>query len=123
VAAEVPRERIRELGAHGQLQATHGRRLTFPGRLDDGSHLSPGARRIYLINCLAAIQHPLAQHACSRLRAAKLGELMEAHVSALVGGEVGTVLAKTKLAEILERIRFYQVGVPLHPSARMGHDP
>lgn len=43
-------------------------------RADEGLHLAPAARRTYLINCLAALQAPLAQHNCSAGRADALGQ-------------------------------------------------
>ena len=77
--------------------------------MDEGSHLAPGARHMYLVNCLAAMQAPLSRHACAAGRAAALGQLVEAHVAALVGGAVGATLARTRIAEIMERMRLYQV--------------
>lgn len=82
-------------------------------RVDEGRHLAPGARQIYLINCLAVMQAPLSRHACAEGRAAMLGQRIEGHVAALVGGAVGTTLAHTHIAEIMDRMRLYQVRIPL----------
>lgn len=35
-------------------------------------------------------------------------EAIEAHTAALVGGEVGRLLARCGLAEVVERLRLYQ---------------
>ncbi len=34
---------------------------------------------------------------------------MEGHVAALVGGAAGATLARSRLSEVIDRIRFYQV--------------
>ena len=34
---------------------------------------------------------------------------MEGHLAELVGGAVGTTLARSRLSEVIDRIRFYQV--------------
>ncbi len=57
-------------------------------QLDEGPSLDPTARGVYLVNCLAAMQAPLAAHECCAERAAELGEAIEGHVAALVGREV-----------------------------------
>lgn len=44
-------------------------------RPGEGLGLAPAARRVYLINCLAALQRPLAQHACAAGRADALGQV------------------------------------------------
>ena len=80
-------------------------------RVDEGSHVAPGARQIYLINCLAAMQAPLSRHGCAAGRAAALGRLIEGHVAALVGGAVGVTLANTHIAEVMERMRLYEVQI------------
>jgi hypothetical protein len=40
---------------------------------------------------------------------AKLSELIEAHTAALVGSASGIILSRAGMAEILERMRIYQV--------------
>ena len=53
-------------------------------------------------------QGPLSRHRCTAAQAARLEELMEGHVAALVGGAVGATLARSRLSEVIDRIRFYQ---------------
>ncbi len=73
--------------------------------MDDGAHLTPGARRIYLINCLAAIGGSLVGHpACTR-RCDAIAEAVEGHLAALVGAETGALLQRCGLAPILETMR------------------
>lgn len=38
----------------------------------------------------------------------QLSERIEAHLAALVGGEVGRLLARASMAEVVERLRLYQ---------------
>lgn len=73
--------------------------------MDEDSRLDPGAQRIFLINCLASLQGPLGAHSCCASRAAQVGDILEGHIAGLVGGEVGTILGKCGLAEIVERAR------------------
>ncbi len=60
-----------------------------------------------LLEC--CLQGPLSRHCCTAAQAARLDELMEGHVAAMVGGAVGATLAGSRLYEVIDRIRFYQV--------------
>jgi conserved oligomeric Golgi complex subunit 6 len=74
-------------------------------RVDEDAKLDPTARRVYMINCLALILGALAGRPICNNRAAAVGELLEAHVSRLVGTQVSFLLARCGMAEIVERIR------------------
>jgi hypothetical protein len=74
-------------------------------RVDERSTLSPSAKQIYLINCLAAIAAALGGRACCAGRAAALAHAAEGHMARLVGGEAGALLARCGLAEIADRVR------------------
>jgi hypothetical protein len=58
---------------------------------------------------MRAMQAPLSRHKCAAARAARLGELTEGHLAALVGGAAGATLARSRLSEVIDRIRVYQV--------------
>lgn len=79
--------------------------LTCSCRVDERSNLTPSAKQIYLINCLAAMAAALAGRACCAGRAAALAAAAEAHMARLVGGEAGALLARCGLAEIADRVR------------------
>jgi len=81
-----------------------------PSRVDEGKHLDPSAQRVYLINCLHAIQTLLGRRTFMERWIAKLAELMEAHMAALVGGEAGVLLSRVGMAEVLDRMRIFQEG-------------
>ena len=52
-------------------------------RPGEGLGLAPAARRMYLINCLAAMQRTLAQHDCAASRADALGQVSGLHATHL----------------------------------------
>ncbi|GAX74715.1 hypothetical protein CEUSTIGMA_g2163.t1 [Chlamydomonas eustigma] len=80
-----------------------------PSRVDEVAKIDPSAHRIYLINCIVAILNGLPARKRSMIsRAQLLSDMLEGHLSALVGSEVGRVLAKCGLSEILDRIRLYK---------------
>lgn len=81
-----------------------------PSRVDEGKHLDPSAQRVYLINCIHGIQTLLGRRAFMENWITKLGEMVEAHTAALVGGEVGVILSRVGMAEVLDRMRIYQEG-------------
>lgn len=80
-----------------------------PARLDDGARLDPNAYRIYLINCMAACQAVTSLRPFAAAQTAALGDSIQGQLQELVGVEVGRVLARCGLAEMVERIRLYQV--------------
>jgi hypothetical protein len=80
-------------------------------RLDDGpGHADPSAQPAFVLNCVAVVQAVLARHACCAARAAALSETAEELTRQLVRGEVARLLGRSGLAEIVERMRLYQVG-------------
>lgn len=79
-----------------------------PARVDEGLHLDPAAPRVYLINCLTAVEAVLAGRRCADNRARKLAAAVEGHVAALVGLEAGRLMGACGLAEVLERVRLHQ---------------
>ncbi|GLC43979.1 hypothetical protein PLESTB_000216400 [Pleodorina starrii] len=79
-----------------------------PSRVDEVARLDPAAHRIYLINCTAAVWAVLQHRAAASARARLVLDSIEAHTAALVGGEVGRLLARCGLAEVVERLRLYQ---------------
>ncbi|CAL8463754.1 g3288 [Coccomyxa elongata] len=94
-----------------------------PSRVDERSNLTPSAKQIYLINCLAAMAAALAGRTCCAGRAAALAAAAEAHMARLVGGEAGALLARCGLAEIADRVRLYTAGEKLAEGAVMAADP
>lgn len=87
------------------LLITRGLTFLLWCRVDERSTLSPSAKQIYLINCLAAIAAALGGRACCAGRAAALARAAEGHMARLVGGEAGALLARCGLAEIADRVR------------------
>lgn len=79
-----------------------------PSRVDEVSVVDPSAREIYLINCLGSMVAALGSRKGYLTRAQKLSDLIEAHVSALVGGEVTQILSRCGLSEIIERMWHYK---------------
>ncbi|GFR52692.1 hypothetical protein Agub_g15319 [Astrephomene gubernaculifera] len=79
-----------------------------PSRVDEVTRLDPAAHRVYLINCMAAVWGALQSRAAGNARARQVLDSIEAHTAALVGGEVGRLLARCGLAEVVERLRLYQ---------------
>ncbi|EFJ50082.1 component of oligomeric golgi complex 6 [Volvox carteri f. nagariensis] len=70
-----------------------------PSRVDEVARLDPAAHRIYLINCLAAVWAVLQHRAAASARARQVLDSIEAHTAALVGSEVGRLLARCGMAE------------------------
>lgn len=84
--------------------------LTLPGSGLNEPLLS-SARRIYLINCLVAIQGPLAAHAVSAPKANALGQDIEANLGALAESHVKALLSASAPADdVLDRIRHHHQG-------------
>uniref|UniRef100_A0A7S0RHC7 Conserved oligomeric Golgi complex subunit 6 n=1 Tax=Chlamydomonas leiostraca TaxID=1034604 RepID=A0A7S0RHC7_9CHLO len=80
-----------------------------PTRVDEGqARIDPSARHVYLINCLAAATSALVHRPSAAGRIRQLADVVDGHISALVGGEVGRILAACGLAEILDRLHLYQ---------------
>mmetsp|Transcript_20960 Transcript_20960/g.45865 ORF Transcript_20960/g.45865 Transcript_20960/m.45865 type:complete len:707 (+) Transcript_20960:171-2291(+) len=79
-----------------------------PSRVDEVARLDPAAHRIYLINCLSSVMNALGSRSSAAPRVRHLADMVEGHVSALVGGEVGRLLARCGLAEVVERLRLYK---------------
>lgn len=98
-----------------------------PSRVDEVARLDPSAHRVYLINCLSLMHSVLATHPCAATRSRMLADVIEGHVSALVGGEVGRLLARCGLSEVVERLRLYtnQGGADsgATPASRPASDP
>ncbi|KAF8056126.1 COG6 [Scenedesmus sp. PABB004] len=91
-----------------------------PARLDDGSKLDPTAHKVFTINCLAACQATLALRPAAAARAAALAGAVNAQLEALVAQEVGRLLARSGLAEVVERVRLYKAspqGAPSPPAS------
>ncbi|PON37243.1 Conserved oligomeric Golgi complex subunit [Parasponia andersonii] len=68
--------------------------------------------KIFLINCLSAIQQPLLGHEVAAEYVKKLGEMIENHVGILVGKEVEGILRKCNLLQKMHHFRS-SVGAPL----------
>lgn len=90
-----------------------------PTRVDEGqARIDPSARHVYLINCLSAATSTLIHRPSAASRIRQLTDAVDGHISALVGGEVGRILAGCKLAEILERLQLYQQQRAADPQAQ-----
>ena len=74
------------------------------GRVDDAV-VDTSAQRLYLINCLSALEQVLAGHPSCEAHAKRLSSAIESHVAALVRSHAGSMLAKSGLAEIVDRMR------------------
>ncbi|KAL1831456.1 hypothetical protein DCAR_0101431 [Daucus carota subsp. sativus] len=61
--------------------------------------------KIFLINCLCAIQQPLLRHDIASKYAMKLGGMIDNHLRDLVGKEVDAILSRCGLSEKMLRIR------------------
>lgn len=91
-------------------------------RVDEAS-VDPTAQKVYTINCLSAIDHTLAGHRCCSGRSEKLNKQISQQLSALVSTQAGSLLDKSGLAEVAERLRymlqaFLLVYKSSHPSKR-----
>lgn len=73
-------------------------------RVDDGP-VDPAAQSIYIINCLSALEHTLAGHGCCSGISKTLQTQISHQLSALVSAHAGSLLAKSGLAEIADRLR------------------
>lgn len=71
--------------------------------------------KIFLINCLCAIQQPLLRHDVASKYATKLGGMIDNHLRDLVGKEVDAILSRCGLSEKMLRIRnsFKSESLPL----------
>ena len=77
-------------------------------RVVEGS-LDPTALRVYIINCLSALEHTLAGHACCSARSQQLNKQISQQLSSLVSAQAGSVLGKSGLAEVADRLRRVQL--------------
>ena len=73
-------------------------------RVDEG-RVDPASQDIYMINCLSALEHVVARHACCAARCQQLNDQISSQLSALVSSQAGSLLGKAGLAEIADRIR------------------
>ena len=108
-----------------------------PYRVDEAYHLDPSDEHVFVMNCLFTLQSPLSNRACAETRAQELRSVglaavptvcqcfrqalhrhspcracsaaQDSRLSQLVAVEVGRILAKSGLAEIVDRIKLYQV--------------
>eukprot|EP00878_Enallax_costatus_P013888 GHUV01014523.1.p1 GENE.GHUV01014523.1~~GHUV01014523.1.p1 ORF type:complete len:522 (+),score=161.40 GHUV01014523.1:61-1626(+) len=98
-----------------------------PARLDDGTKLDPTAHKVYLINCLSVCQQTLAVRPAAAAPAQQSAELINSHLNSLVGQEAGWLLARSGLAEVVERVRLYQATSKMSgaaaPAAPLAADP
>lgn len=97
-----------------------------PARLDDGGRLDPTAHKVYTINCLAAMQSVLALRPAAAGRATQMADAINSQLDSLVGQEVGRLLARSGLAEVVERVRLYQASASIAgaaPAAPLAADP
>lgn len=81
-----------------------------PSRVDEVTRIDPAAHRLYLINCLASVWSVLQHRSPAAAHARQLGDMIEAHTAALVGGEVGRLLARCGMAEVVDRLKLYTEG-------------
>lgn len=79
-----------------------------PSRVDDVYKMDPTAHKVYLINALSQVYNTLGSRPSTQPRARVLAGVLEGHAAALVGGEVGRLLAKRGLSEVVDRLRLYQ---------------
>lgn len=68
--------------------------------------VDPAAQKIYMVNCLSALEHVVAGHACCASRCQQLNAQISAQVSALVASQAGSLLNNSGLAEVADRIRY-----------------
>lgn len=61
--------------------------------------------KIFLINCLSAIQQPLLGHEVAAEYVKKLGTMIDDHIRILVGNEVDVILRKCGLLQKMHRFR------------------
>ncbi|KDD75954.1 Conserved oligomeric complex COG6 protein, partial [Helicosporidium sp. ATCC 50920] len=78
-------------------------------RVDEGGHLDPAGRRVYMLNCLSTLMAPLEGHAVAEGISAELGAMVEEHIRCLVEESRGRVLALCGLAEVAARVQFFKV--------------
>ncbi|KAF4373468.1 hypothetical protein F8388_025162 [Cannabis sativa] len=76
------------------------------------SQNSEALSKIFLINCLCAIQQPLLGHEVAAEYVKKLGVMIENHVAILVGKEVDGILSKCGLLQKMNHFRD-SAGTPL----------
>jgi len=69
--------------------------------------------QVFLINCIAAMQAPLRNHAFCSQRVTMYTALLDDHVRLLVDGQAAAALAKLGLAERLEALRAKPADAPL----------
>eukprot|EP00200_Dunaliella_tertiolecta_P002280 CAMPEP_0202353132 /NCGR_PEP_ID=MMETSP1126-20121109/9026_1 /ASSEMBLY_ACC=CAM_ASM_000457 /TAXON_ID=3047 /ORGANISM="Dunaliella tertiolecta, Strain CCMP1320" /LENGTH=730 /DNA_ID=CAMNT_0048945441 /DNA_START=36 /DNA_END=2228 /DNA_ORIENTATION=- len=68
---------------------------------------SPSSQHMFAVNCLSAVASALAARPCARVQAERVAGVLETRLSMLVAGEVGTLLGRCGLAEVLERLAMY----------------
>ena len=72
--------------------------------MDEGT-IDPADQKIYTINCLSALDHTISSHPCCSNRSQQLNKRISSQLSALVAEQAGSVLVKSGIAEIADRIR------------------
>ena len=82
-------------------------------RLEDAKQAdaaSTNGQRVYMANCLIAIAGALGGHPCCQGRIRQLHAEADRQVAELVQAEASTRLSVWGLAEIVERIRYAEIG-------------
>lgn len=69
--------------------------------------------KIFLINCLCAIQQPLLRHDVASQYVASIGSMIENHINLLVQKEVDTLLQKCGLSDKMQIFRSSTTELPL----------
>ncbi|VVA93242.1 unnamed protein product [Arabis nemorensis] len=69
--------------------------------------------KIFLINCLCAIQQPLLRHDVASQYVANIGSMIENHINLLVQKEVDTLLQKCGLSDKMQIFRSSTTELPL----------
>eukprot|EP00897_Mesotaenium_endlicherianum_P007060 jgi/Mesen1/6382/ME000329S05549 len=104
------------MGSHATAGASSFSRQSSSSSVSASAEASASAsplgvealRRLFLINCLAAVQHPLVGHEAASLRVAQLGDTIEAHMALLVDGEVDRILSRCELGSKVALVRLRQ---------------
>ncbi|CAH8382247.1 unnamed protein product [Eruca vesicaria subsp. sativa] len=69
--------------------------------------------KIFLINCLCAIQQPLLRHDVASQYVTNIGSMIENHINLLVQKEVDALLRKCGLSDKMQILRSYTTELPL----------
>lgn len=79
-------------------------------RLDDGSHLDPSAQKVYMINCLHALQRPLQGHQCAFRQVEMLGKTAQGELEMLASLEARRILSGSGLDRLAAQIQSNKEG-------------